>query len=283
MAAEPRTWIAKDFHVHESHSSDAPLATVERYCKVAERRGIDEICFTTHLILTGPDVEHGISPEKIPGYLDEIQAAQEDTPVLLRSGLEIDWFPEIEREIEAVLEEYPLDYSLGSLHYVRGIDIGSRRQSPDFFLGRSLEEALDVYFEEWRKAVESGLFDVMAHPDYFRKYLGFTHEMPVRWERYGSTVHDAIDSLRSHDVGIGVNSSGYRHGIRDVYPVKGFLGAARKAGVEKVAVGSDCHNIQDLGRNTMMAARRLLDEGYDYLCVFEGRRNRKVSLSEVMK
>jgi len=283
MAAEPLTWIAKDFHVHESHSSDAPLATVERYCKVAERRGIDEICFTTHLILTGPDAEHGISPAKIPEYLDEIQAAQEETPVLLRSGLEVDWFPEVERQIEAVLEEYPLDYSLGSLHYVRGIDIGSRRQSPNFFLGRSLEEALDVYYEEWRKAVESGLFDVMAHPDYFRKYLGLTHEMPVRWERYGATVHDAIDSLRSHDVGIGVNSSGYRHGIRDVYPVRGFLRTAKEAGVEKVAIGSDCHKIQDLGRNTLMAARRLLDEGYDYLCVFEGRRNRKVSLSQVMK
>jgi len=283
MAAEPLTWISKDFHVHESHSSDAPLATVERYCKVAERRGIDEICFTTHLILTGPDVQHGISPEKIPEYLDEIQAAQEDTPVLLRSGLEIDWFPEVEREIEAVLDEYSIDYSLGSLHYVRGIDIGSRRQSPNFFLGRSLEEALDVYFEEWRKAVESGLFDVMAHPDYFRKYLGFTHEMPVRWERYGSTVHDAIDSLRSYDVGIGVNSSGHRHGIRDVYPVKGFLRTAKEVGVETVVIGSDCHKIQDLGRNTLSAARRLLEEGYDYLCVFEGRRNRKVSLSDVMK
>jgi histidinol-phosphatase (PHP family) len=126
MAALPqRTWIKKDFHVHESHSSDAPLATVDKYCKVAERRGIDEICFTTHLILTGPDVQHGISPEKIPEYLQEIQTAQESTAIKLRTGLEIDWFPEEERRIEAIVDEHHLDYSLGSMHYVRGIDIGS--------------------------------------------------------------------------------------------------------------------------------------------------------------
>ena len=282
MAAEPRTWISKDFHIHESYSSDAPLATPEKYCKVAERRGIDEICFTTHLILTGPDVQHGISPEKIPSYLRDIEAAQENTDVTLRAGLEIDWFPEVAREIGEVLDEYPLDYALGSLHYVRGIDIGSRRQSPDFFLGKELADALDIYFEEWGKAAESGLFDVLAHPDYFRKYLGLTHEMPVSLQEYGSKVLDALDILRSHGVGIGVNTSGYRHGIGDHYPIKGFMQAAREAGVDTAVVGSDCHTVGDLGRNTLRAAHRLKREGFDHICVFEGRKSRRVSLSEVI-
>ena len=282
MAAEPRTWISKDFHIHESYSSDAPLATPDRYCRVAERRGIDEVCFTTHLILSGPDVKHGISPEKIPSYLRDIEAAQENTDVTLRAGFEIDWFPEVEREIEEILDEYPLDYALGSLHYVRGIDIGSRRQAPSFFLGKELVDALDIYFEEWGKAAESGLFDVLAHPDYFRKYLSLTHEMPVSFEEYGSEVHDALDILSSHGVGIGVNSSGYRHGIGDHYPIKGFLRAAREAGIDTVVIGSDCHTVGDLGRNTLTAANRLKREGFDYICVFEGRKNRRVSLSEVI-
>jgi histidinol-phosphatase (PHP family) len=278
----PKTWINKDFHVHESHSSDAPLATVEKYCRVAERRGIDEICFTTHLILTGPDVQHGISPSDIPEYLEEIQAAREDTTVKLRTGLEVDWFPEVERRIEEIIEEHHLDYVLGSMHYIRGVDIGSRRHSPTFFLGKRLEDALDIYYEDWGRAAESGLFDVMAHPDYFRKYLGLTHEMPVSWEDYGSNVYDAIDCLRSHGVGIEVNSSGRRHGIGDVYPVKGFLRAAREAGVETVTVGSDCHKTEELGLNTLWAVERLREEGYDYICVYEGRSNRKISLSDVV-
>jgi histidinol-phosphatase (PHP family) len=283
MAAPiPRTWIKVDFHVHESHSSDAPLATVEKYCNVAEKRGINEIALTTHLILTGPDVQHGISPEKIPEYLEEIQQAQEKTSVKLYSGLEIDWFPKVERRIEAITEEYPFDYSLGSLHYVRGIDIGSKKHLPSFFKGKAIEESLDIYFEEWAKAVESCLFDVMAHPDYFRKFLGLIHKAPLMWERYGSKVYSAIDSLKSYDVGIEVNSSGWRHRIKDVYPILGFLRAARETGVDKVVVGSDCHRVEDLGVNTYKSLRRLKEAGYDYLCVFKNRKNRKVSLSEVV-
>lgn len=276
------TWIKKDFHVHESHSSDAPLATVKKYCNVAERRGIDEICLTTHLVLTGPDVQHGISPEKIPDYIEEIQKVQRNTNVKLHTGLEIDWFPQVERQIEAIIDEYPLDYTLGSLHYVKGIDIGSRRHSPAFFLGKTIEKAVDIYFEEWTKAVESSLFDVMAHPDYFRKYLSLTHRTPLLWESYGSKVYSAIDSLKSFDVGIEVNSSGWRHGIKDVYPIQGLLVVARKAGVNTVVVGSDCHRAEDLGVNTAKSAMRLKEAGYDYLCIFENRKNRRVSLSEAL-
>ena len=282
VAPLQRTWIKKDFHVHESHSSDAPVATVEGYCREAERRGIDEICFATHFIPRGPDIKHGIAVEDIPEYLEEIRTAQETTDVQLRTGLEIDWFPQEERRIEAILDEYPLDLVLGSMHYVRGIDIGSRRHSPAFFLGKRIDDALEIYYEEWRKAVESGLFDVMAHPDYFRKYLGLSHSTPISWEDYGSTVYEAIDSLKSHRVGIEVNPSGWRHGIRDVYPIKGFLETANKAGVEKVTIGSDCHSWESLGKNTLKAARRLEEAGYDHLCVFEGRRNRKIDLSEVV-
>ena len=282
MASDrPVTWIAKDYHVHESHSSDAPGATVERYCRMAEARGIDEIAFTTHLIIVGPDVDVGVTPSQIPDYLEEIQGARDSTSVELRAGLEVDYFPEEEGRLGRVLDEHPLDFVLGSLHYIRGYDIGTRKGSVDFFGGRPLEEALDVYFTGFQEAVESGLFDAMAHPDYFRKHIRLTHEEPVTWERYGTTVYEAIDSMKSSGVGFEVNSSGWRYGVEGVYPVDGFLRAVRDAGVEKVTVGSDSHSVDGLGVNTLMAVQRLEEAGYGHICVFEGRKNRKVNISEV--
>jgi histidinol-phosphatase (PHP family) len=280
-APQPVTWIRKDFHVHESHSKDAPRATVEKYCRMAESRGIDEIAFTTHLILWGRDQDYGVQPHTISNYLNGIEEAQESTDVSLRTGLEIDYFPQEERRIEEILEDHPLDFALGSLHFVEGYDIGARRYAPIYFAGKRLEDALDTYFSSWRQAVESGLFDVMAHPDYFRRHLGLTHQMPIVWEQYGSTVYDAIDSLRSSGVGFSVNASGMRHGIGDVYPISGFIEAAREAGVETVTVGSDSHKVEDLGVNTLRCVERLEDAGYTKMCTFEKRRNRRVSLSDV--
>ena len=285
MAAEPVTWIRKDFHVHECHSSDAPGASVEKYCRVAERRGINEVAFTTHLIVAGPDIEHGISPHLIPEYMEEIYAAQDGTDVVLRFGLEVDYFPGEERVLEKILSEYNLDIVLGSLHYIRGIDIGSRRNSPRFFKGRPVEESLNIYYEGFREAVESGLFDVMAHPDYFRKYLvknPITQEFnPISWDQYGSIVYSAIDSLKSYDVGFEVNASGWRHGIDDVYPIEGFTRVAFEAGVDSVTIGSDCHTFFDLGVNTLKCLERLEKVGYTHVCTYEDRRNRRVSLDDV--
>ncbi len=278
---QPVTWIAKDYHVHESHSSDAPGATMERYCRMAERRGIDEIAFTTHLIIVGPDIDVGVTPSQIPGYLKEIQQALDTTSVELRAGLEVDYFPEEEGRLGRILDEHPFDFVLGSLHYIRGHDIGTRKGSVDFFKGRPLEEALDIYFTGFREAVESGLFDAIAHPDYFRKYIHLTHEKPATWERYGTTVYEAIDSMKSKGVGFEVNSSGWRHGVEGVYPVDGFLRAAYDAGIDKVTVGSDSHSVDGLGINTLMAVQRLEEAGYRYICIFEGGKNRRVSISEV--
>ncbi|KON30080.1 hypothetical protein AC482_04715, partial [miscellaneous Crenarchaeota group-15 archaeon DG-45] len=244
---------------------------------------IDEIGFATHLITAGPDVEHGISPDLIPEYLDEIEGAQASTRVKLRAGLEVDYFPAEEGRLASLLDEHPLDFVLGSLHYVQGYDIGSKGGSVAFFSGRNLEEALNVYFGEWRRAVESGLFDVMAHADYFRKYLPLSRPDPPAFEEYGSAVFEAIDSLRSYGVGFEVNSSGHRHGIGDCYPVLGFIGAAREAGVEAVTIGSDSHTVQGLGERLEEAVSRLEAAGYSHICVYEGRGNRRLSLDEIRR
>ncbi|MFQ6052690.1 MAG: histidinol-phosphatase [Candidatus Bathyarchaeia archaeon] len=277
----PERWVAVDLHVHESHSSDAPGATVAKYCRVAEERGIDEVGFATHLIISGPDIDHGIAPERIPEYLEEIEAAQRTTGVRLRVGLEVDYFPGEERRLGRLLDEHPLDFVLGSLHYIRGYDIGSRRGSTAFFGGRRIDEALEVYYDGWREAVESGLFDIMAHPDYFRKYLPLTRPSPPAFEEYGTAVLEAIDSLRSYGVGVEVNSSGFRHGLGDCYPTPGFLRAIREAGVETVTVGSDSHSPEGLGVKLDEAVKRLAETGYTHLCVYGGRRNRRVPLSEL--
>ena len=275
------TWIRKDFHVHERHSSDAPGATVEKYCRIAESRGIDEVAFTTHFIITGPDWEFGLQPDQIAGYLEEIDAAQETTDVVLRRGVEVDYFPGEERRIGAILDEHQWDFILGSLHFVKGVDIGSRVNSPRFFKGRKPSEALDVYFGEFQKAVESGLFDVIAHPDYFRKYTPLSYESPVIWEQYGTKVYEALDSLRSNGVGFSVNASGWRHGIGDVYPIEGFAKAAFEAGVETVTIGSDCHTVFDLGMNTLKCLERLEKVGYTHVCTYENRKSQRIALNDL--
>ncbi|MBS7619042.1 histidinol-phosphatase HisJ family protein [Candidatus Bathyarchaeota archaeon] len=275
--------VIKDFHVHEHHSGDAPGATVTDYCRVAEERGFDEICFTTHFIIAGKDANNGLHPSLISEYIDEIESAQASTSVKLRIGLEVDYFPEAEALLSSILDEYPLDFVLGSLHYIRGFDIGDRAGSVAFFGGRKIQECLETYYEGWREAVESGLFDVMAHPDYFRKYLNLSRPGPLSFSEYGSTVYEAIDALKAYKVGFEVNPSGYRHGIGDCYPILGFLRELKSEGIDIITIGSDCHSYTKLGERLEEAVKRVREVGYSNISVFEDRRRRGIELEKIVK
>lgn len=271
-----------DYHVHESHSRDAPTATIGALVEAAEARGVEEMAFTSHLILEGQDMYLGVQMDELDGYFRQIEEAQSGTGVRLRAGLEVDYFPSQVRRIEAVTGEYPLDYVLGSTHYINGVDIGSRVEARGFFTGRTLAEAADEYFGVWRDAVESGLFDSMAHPDYWRKFLHTARAEPASWDEYGSVVDEALDSLVSHGVGVEVNTSAVRHGLDGFYPIKEFLGAARDAGVRRVTLGSDTHAPEILGYMLPDAARLLWGLGFRHVSTFKDRVNSPMSLGRLL-
>lgn len=275
------TYAIADYHVHENYSSDAPMGYVESYIREAERKGIREIAFTTHFIIQ-LDREHGIQEHQIKEYIENIRLADEETAIRLKAGLEVDYFPDSERELERILDEHSFDYVLGSVHYVNGLDIGSRRQSPNFFLGRTISEASDEYYTEWKKAVESGLFDVIAHPDYWRKFIGLVYEPSVDWSDYGSVIFDALDSMASYNVGFEVNTSGHRHGLKSHYPIQDFILAAYEAGVKTVTVGTDSHAPSHLGYKTSQALADLKKAGYRYIHLFSDRRKQAIALEDAL-
>ncbi len=212
--------------------------------------------------------------------MEGIREAQEATKVRLRAGLEVDYFPEEESRLERIVGEHDLDFVLGSTHYINGVDIGKRSEAWTFFTGRPVEDAVDEYYTVWKQAVGSGLFDVMAHPDYFRKYVHLFRE-PITWEEFGEAVYVAIDSLVENDVGIEVNTSGYKHGMGGFFPLEEFLEASYKAGVKKVTVGSDSHEVGTLGFRLGEAVRSLERASFGAISLFEGRRNHSIPIERM--
>ena len=271
-----------DYHVHERHSRDAATAKIPEYIISAEARGIHEIAFTTHLITIGPDVDISIHEDEIHEYIEDIRSAQEHTKVRLLAGLEVDYFPSEERHLKSILSGKDFDFILGSTHYINGIDLGSQMQTEGYFANRPIKKAADEYYTVWKRAIESGLFDIMAHPDYWRKYLHF-YGKTASWRDYGSKVFEALEVAADNGVGIEVNTAGERAGTGHFYPIQEFLVAAHEAGIKTVTVGSDSHNASTLGYRLYEAARTLRDAGFDTMSTFKNRRNTQTSIEEMLK
>ncbi len=286
LGAEPvgskmRSSFPFDYHVHESHSRDAPEAALPSIIHAAEIRGIREIALTSHLIVTGPEMYLSVRMDELDEYFQDIWDAQEDTGVVLRAGLEVDYFPDEEKRLERLIDEHPLDYCLGSIHYLNGVDIGSSLDARRFFKGRPLHEAADEYYTVWGLAAESGLFDVLAHPDYWRKHLAAVRSEPAAIEDYGSAYREALLKLAERGVGLEVNTSSDKYGLKEFYPVQGFLNKAYEMGVKTVTVGSDAHTPSVIGHRLDEAAASLRRAGFEYVSIFEGRRNQAHRLDDL--
>jgi histidinol-phosphatase (PHP family) len=270
--------VLMDYHVHDFRSRDAPNARIADYIVEAETRGIKEIAFTNHLILSGHDTGTSIKLHEIDSYLEDIWRAQEDTEVSLKTGFEVDYIPDKERLIESTLNEYPLDFVLGSVHEVEGLNIAVKESSRRFFYARKIPEAIDKYYRTWQMAIESEIFDVMSHPDYFRKTVN--HE--IRWEDYGTAVYDAIESMKNYGVGFEINTSGYRHGIGDKFPRDEFIMKAINAGVDTITLGSDSHMTHTLGYQIRNAVEILDAFGLKAVSIFNARTEEKVPIEKVL-
>lgn len=155
-------------------------------------------------------------------------------------------------------------------------------QAEGYFAGRPIKKAADEYYSVWRKAIESGLFDVMAHPDYWRKYL-HVYGKTAPWSDFGSTVFDALQSAADNDVGIEVNTAGERAGTGHFYPLQEFLVAAHDAGLKTVTTGSDSHTADTLGFRLQEAARQLKQAGFTHMSSFEHRKSKKTLIDTFLR
>ena len=189
-----------------------------------------------------------------------MEAKRRGLPVKL--GLEVDYVPGREDETRALLDPYPWDYLLGSVHYVDGLAIDS---DESLVAAIGPEEAYRRYSETLAAAAASGLFDSLSHPDLI-KFHGDV--LPWDW----SPVLDALDGRC-----LEVSTAGRYKPHGRIYPEPAFLRAAHDRGIP-ITLASDAHVPQNVGRDLDRGVAHARAAGYETLTVFDGRRARQEPL-----
>ena len=87
---------------------------------------------------------------------------------------------------------------------------------------------------------ESGLFDILGHPDLVKK---FAHVPAGDLARY---YEPAVDAIAAAGCVIELNTAGWHKPCADAYPAPGFLELACSAGVPLV-ISSDAHAPEEIG------------------------------------
>ena len=254
-----------DYHMHSSYSDGR--SAPEDYIAPALAEGLSEIGFSEHLTLFKELEDWNMNPANMSSYISHLESIRNSTNnIKIKTGLEVDFFAGKENEIRAFLSSLPLDYIIGSVHYLgdKTVDVG-----PEFYEGKSIDSLFESYFESVCTVVSSGLFDIIGHCDLIRIYgykPSFDQEPLYR---------NLAKTMKRHDVVFEVNTNGRNRPLADFYPDRRFLNIFREENVP-VCVNSDAHMPARVGQYFDEAYELLRYVGFTEMAVFEKRARRMV-------
>jgi histidinol-phosphatase (PHP family) len=262
-----------DYHMHlrnEREEIAHDTGSIEPFVEAARAAGVDEIGFTEHIyyfrqtraLWTVPYHTERCVYDLEPYVQAVVEARGRGLPVKL--GLEVDYVPGREEQTQEILEPYPWDYLLGSVHFIDGYGVDG---TPKLLDAVGVEEAWRRYFETLEAAARSGLFDSLSHPDLVK----------IFGERVEFDYGPVADAIARSDVAVEVSTAGLRKPVRELYPDPEFLAACRERGVP-VTLASDAHSPDVVGRDFDQALELLRSVGYDTVTLFEGRAARQEPL-----
>lgn len=191
----------------------------------------------------------------------------------LRLGMEADYFIGSEAELAELLNGYPWDYVIGSVHFVNGWGFDNP-QTENRFETLDLKVLYDQFFTTVEKAIRSELFDFVAHLDNLKV---FNHQVAdssfmVSW--YKRIADALVETNTATEVNAGLY---YRYPVKEMCPGTTFAEVLVNRGVA-FTVSSDSHFPDDLGKFTEENASMLKGLGVEKLVGFEQRKRKYIVL-----
>lgn len=246
-------------------------ANAERYREVAAERGIGELGVAEHVyrFTRALDVwQHELWRMSARDDLDAYCAfVREETD--LKLGIEADFIPGREDRMRDLLEARDFDYVVGSIHF-----LGDGAVDYDLYdvwtSASSADKVWRTYFEWLAEAAASGMFDILAHPDLV-KYWGPERPRPDRDLRYFYEI--AMEGIAESGIAVELSTAGLSKPVGELYPSRPFLEMVVDAG-NPIALSSDAHRPEEIGREYEQALAVLEDLGVTELAVFERRERR---------
>lgn len=270
-----RHCVIPDYHMHTPRCNHA-IGTVAAYAEAAIALNLREIGISDHSPMPGGyDAAWRMERGELGNYISEVEAARDHyaEQLTIRIGLEADFHPGTEEYVRAMLTEYDWDYVIGSVHYIGdwGFD------NPDEMARWAqcdVEDAYCSYFELVAASADSGMFDIIGHPDLIKK---FGHRPPPGSRKVAAAEQRMLEAVRASGAAMEISSAGLRKPVGEVYPHGRIIAAAAAMGIP-FSFGSDAHAPGEVGHGMDQCVAMLQACGIHTVTAFAARRQSRVAL-----
>ncbi len=261
-----------DYHVHTSLCNHAE-GEMETYIQKAIDLGLKEICFLDHLTMCEYGKNLSMTPEQVPFYFQEAcqLKTQYKDEIAVKIGLEIDFNPNYMDLIEEIVAAHSFDVIGSSLHFFDDIDVVRYKSAWNRGEGNT-DRIYGMYYDQIEKMLDYNYFDVICHFDLIKK---FGRQPSISFDK---KIDEILSELKSKKIAIEINTSGYNHKTKDVYPSREIIEKCVAKGVN-LTLGSDAHHPKEVGRHYDRALSLLVSAGGTLLTVFNRRQVGKIQIT----
>ncbi len=263
--------IPIDYHMHSNNSCDCRVPMAEM-CRTAIQKGIKEIAFTEHFNQKPEDVCYAkYDPERYFRDLEACRAEFGPQGLTIKAGIEVGEMHLYREQVDAVLNAWPYDLVLGSLHWNNGESVFER----SYFEKRDLQSAAREYFAELTRMVEAGGFNIMSHLDVIKR-MGYQVYNRFDITELQEYVQPVLAACIRQGIAPEINTSALRMPVKQTHPPLEAIRWYREMGGELLSIGSDSHRPDQLGFGLDRAIEIAREAGFTSLTTFTAR---KVSAS----
>ncbi|MGO8693325.1 MAG: histidinol-phosphatase HisJ family protein [Rectinemataceae bacterium] len=289
MDAQPFIWETHGIHVgtgadHVKHGIDDLLPLVER----ALAMGFPAVTFIIHsprLTRFRYASERATKVKFIRGdasYFDFSNRMRELREsfagrIQIRCGVELEWLGTalgLQWNRAKLFQAHGVDFVVSSVHFAPdGIPYdGSAEETAELIRRRGgVEPFWAAYFDELIEMVDASWqsISVVGHLDLPKLYAPLPACLTDMDGADSETAHrlsTLLEMIAERSLALDVNVSGLRKGV-GVYPQPEILRRARVLGIP-VAIGTDGHSPEDLGRDYAAGLRAVQEAGYRYYVSF---------------
>lgn len=225
-----------DSHMHTCFSTDSKMKMDEA---VARGRELDiGITITEHMDFAYPEPMSFIFD--VEKYFADYNTFRSEKVLL---GIEIGMRSDCLEENCKLVEKYPFDYVIGSVHVIDNIDI----YAAEFYHERNKKDVYEQYFKTMKQCVTcyDGIHS-LGHIDYIARYARFK-DPEVYYHEFKDYIDEVLVIVAQKGKALEINTRrlGTKEAVEFIMPIyKHFY----EVGGRLVTIGSDAHHVKDIGR-----------------------------------
>ncbi len=242
--------FACDYHTHTKYSFDgAPDSSVDALCRAALARGITDLAVTDHFECNWR-AESAYPPYDADAAIREVEEAKERYRgrLQLTLGIELGQADQYPDEAKALLEKYPFEFVIGSVHNLAGapdfacMDFEKLMTYPSY-VGHLFERNL----RELSAVVDTlPKLHTLGHLTYMRRYCALAGR-DYDFLQHAASLEPLFRKLVKREVALEVNVSTLWKGLGFSMPDRALLSLYRDCGGRLVTLGTDSHSPLHVG------------------------------------